>query len=232
MKLGLLGYPLNHSLSPELYRELLGSQLTSYELFSFEEDHLIPPLSFFNQHLDGLNITSPYKRHFVHEIEIPSALVKSVGAVNTLAFISGKTFGTNTDLLAVVEILTNYLQNHPSLHILLLGDGVMARVIELAAQDLGISVRQFSRKLTPHFEQLDLRPFHQSDSQTLVINACSRQYVFHGLTHGDEIFWDLNYAFIPHQKTLPSRVNSYHDGREMLELQARAALKFWAQYKA
>ncbi len=232
MKLGLLGYPLNHSLSPELYRELLGSQLTSYELFSFEEDDLIPPLIFFGQRLDGLNITSPYKRHFVHEIEIPSSLVKSLGAVNTLAFISGKTFGTNTDLLAVVEILTNYSQDYPSLQILLLGDGVMAKVIELAAQDLGISVRQFSRKLTPHFEQLDLRPFHKSDSQTLVINACSRQYVFNGFTHGDEIFWDLNYAFIPHQNTLPSRVKSYQDGREMLELQARAALKFWAKYKA
>ena len=232
MKLGLLGYPLNHSLSPELYRKLLGSQLTSYELFSFEEDHLIPPLSFFGQRLNGLNITSPYKRHFVHEIEIPSSLVKSLGAVNTLAFVSGKTFGTNTDLLAVVEILTNYLQNHSSLHILLLGDGVMAEVIELVAQDLSISVRQFSRKLTPHFEHLDLRPFHKSDSQTLVINACSRQYVFNGFTQGDEIFWDLNYAFIPHQNTLPSRVKSYQDGREMLELQARAALNFWAQYKA
>lgn len=70
MKLGLLGYPITHSLSPKLYQEILGPKLTSYELFSFENRESIPSLDYFANKLDGLNITSPYKTHFINQIQI------------------------------------------------------------------------------------------------------------------------------------------------------------------
>lgn len=229
MKLGLLGYPITHSKSPELYRRFLGEGLTSYEMFSFEKAEDIPPLDYFSGKLDGLNITSPYKRHFVGQIEIPSELVKSLGAVNTLAFVDGKIYGTNTDLLAIVEILKRYQREFPAINIILLGDGVMATVTKIVADDLKIPLRQFSRKLTPDFQNIDLRAWEQKGSQTIIINSCSRDFVFNGQVSGKEIFWDYNYAFPPHQNTIPEMVSSYQDGQEMLELQAKAAINFWRE---
>lgn len=227
MKLGLLGFPIEHSLSPALYKKFLGSRLTSYELFAFDKPADIPPLSFFSERLNGLNITSPYKRHFLNEVTISDELVKTFGAINTVAFGKGKAVATNTDYLAIVEILKNYLRQYSSLQIMLLGDGVMADLTKLVALKEQIPVLQFSRKVTPNFSGLDLRPYHRPDIQTIIINSCSRDFIFQGKVEGTEIFWDYNYAFLPHKNNLPRLVKLYQDGQEMLERQALEAIKFW-----
>lgn len=230
MKLGLLGFPITHSLSPKLYQKFLGADLESYEMFSFEKASEVPDLSYFSSKLDGLNITAPYKTHFIGKIEIASTLVRTIGAVNTLAFLqNGKVIGTNTDVLAVEEILKNYLTRFPQLNIILLGDGVMARVTKLVAQDLNLKVQQFSRKTHSDLVRLDIAALKSPYTQNLIINSCSRDFVFEGPLSGDEIFWDYNYSFLPHQNSLPSRVKAYHDGQEMLDLQAKAAIKFWKE---
>lgn len=226
MKLGLLGYPVTHSKSPELYRKFLGGKLSSYELFSYPSAVDVPSLNWFQERLDGLNITSPYKELFFSQVKIVSPLVKQIGAINTIAF-GKETVGTNTDLLAVVEILKNYQKNFGNLKLLILGDGVMARLTILVADDLKIPYLQFSRKRTPAFQQLSLCQFQSKEVQNIVINTCSREYICEAGFSGEEIFWDYNYSFEPHLKTLPSKVKLYQDGQEMLELQARAAIKFW-----
>lgn len=230
MRLGLLGYPIEHSKSPDLYRRFLGSSLSSYDMFSFEKEDMIPSLNFFSERLDGLNITSPYKRHFVPNVLIPSEMVASLGVINTLAFVENKTIATNTDLEAVVEILKNYQKKFGQIKILLLGDGAMAEVTKIVAENLNIPLVQFSRKLHPKFDKIDLTIFEESKVQSIIINSCSRSYTFNGKTSGSEIFWDYNYSFKPHQELLPSRVKLYHDGQSLLELQAKAAIKFWAQH--
>lgn len=226
MKLGLLGYPVNHSLSPSIYKRLLGEKLTSYELFSFDHVNKVPPLEYFKM-LDGLNITSPYKKVFINQIKVTSKLVHDLGIVNTLAFKDNEVHATNTDLLAVVEILKNYKKNFSDLRIKLLGSGSMAKVTKLVAADLDIPLEQFSRSTNGPLEHLDLRHSEKSGIQTLIINSCSRDFVFQGQITGNEIFWDYNYSFAPHENTLPGIFNSYVDGREMLELQAKEAVKFW-----
>lgn len=227
MKLGLLGYPVNHSLSPKLYQKLLGSELTSYELFSCPTAADVPELAFFSQRLNGLNITSPYKTHFIKDVKISSLLVQKIGAVNTLAFTGSEVWATNTDVLAVEEILKNYQVRYGQLHLVLLGDGVMAQVTKLVAADLQIPLEQFSRKTTADLALLDLRKIKAFNTQVIVINSCAREFVFQGQFQGDEIFWDYNYNFPPHQSTIPSLVKTYSDGQEMLELQAKAAIRFW-----
>lgn len=230
MKLGLLGYPITHSLSPKLYDDFLKTELESYDLFSYPVASGIPDLTYFSSKLDGLNITAPYKKHFIDQIEIRSELVKKIGAVNTLAFLkNGSVVGTNTDVIAVVEILQRFLIRHLKLKIFLIGDGVMANITKLVAVDLDIPLVQFSRKNHHDLAKLDLTSTGEDESQVLIINSCSRDYIFQAQTTGDEIFWDYNYSFLPHQNSLPSMVKSYQDGQEMLELQAKAAIKFWKE---
>lgn len=231
MKLGLLGYPITHSLSPKLYNDLLGPKLTSYELFSYPTPDDIPEISFFASKLDGLNITSPYKAHFLSAVDIDSEIVRKLGAINTISFKPRKPVATNTDLLAVEEILANFQKAHKRLKVLLLGDGAMARLTNLVASAKQIPVQQFSRKTNSDLSNLDLQNFQENGTQNIIINSCSRDFVFKGKVSGEEIFWDYNYSFLPHQNTLPSLVKSYVDGQEMLLLQAKAAINFWSQVK-
>jgi shikimate dehydrogenase len=230
MRLALIGKSISHSASPALYQKLLGADIT-YELLDVPSEAELPSLAELAQTYDGINITSPYKRFYFHESLVRDDVVRSLGALNTLSFSGNGTLATNTDVIAVRKILKNFQQKYSNLSIILLGSGVMAKVTQLVCGELGLSLQTFSRSQRPHLDTLDLCSLRTGGEQMLVINSCSREFVFKGACSGEEIFWDYNYDFIPHQTTLPLRVKDYQDGREMLTLQAQAAVDFWLRNK-
>lgn len=227
MKLALIGHPVAHSQSPRLYREILGSELESYELIDCPTPESVPVLADLAKRLDGLNITSPYKSHFIDQIVVADPIARALGAVNTLSFADGKVTGINTDVLAVVEILKNYQAKFGLLHLIILGSGVMAKVTELVARDRGLSYKTLSRRTDGPLEELDLRLFRRPQCQNIIVNCCSRGFVFKGRNSVEDVFWDHNYSFPPHSESLPNFFKSYDDGRELLRLQALAAVRFW-----
>ena len=87
-RFGLLGYPLGHTLSPQLHRllaEQQGQQI-SYDLFA------IPPEDFEQQveqlfSLDGFNITIPYKVPIIERLDELDASARNHGAAGASAII-------------------------------------------------------------------------------------------------------------------------------------------------
>jgi shikimate 5-dehydrogenase len=227
MKLALLGHGIAHSLSPSIYRKLLGPGLESYKLIDRGLDEA-PRLDELSRTYDGLNITTPFKQRYLEEVKVVDPFIRKLGCLNTLAFTENDILGTNTDFPAVLEILTTYKRNYPHLSITLLGSGVMAQLTLEAARLLDLPIEQYSRKSGANLAQLDLTGHYQEGVQSLIINACSRSFVFSGELHSDFIFWDYNYSYPPHAH-LASQVKHYQDGQEMLFLQAKAAVKFWYQ---
>lgn len=225
MKLGLIGKNISHSRSPAIYKKLISANI-EYSLIDANSAEALPSVLELKSRFDGINITSPYKRHYVNDVHISDVEVKQLGAINCLSFTAAGVFATNTDLLAVRSILKRFKANYSSLHLIILGRGVMGQLTEIVASGLGLSFVTLERKngLTAN---CDLRPYQQSGSQNLIINACSRDLIFTGELAQSSIFWDYNYNFLPHQNTLPFRVKMYIDGQEMLWLQAQAAVEFW-----
>jgi shikimate 5-dehydrogenase len=226
MKLALLGHPIAHSLSPSLYREILGTKLESYELLDIEDPSLIPDIFELQSKYDGLSITSPHKKHFFQNVIINSPIVRELKAINTISFRKSGIYGTNTDVLAVEKILLGFKEQLPNLELIILGDGVMARLTKMVAISQNILFKQYSRNKGDDLTHLNLSS--PPASPTIVINSCSRNFIFSGSLHPSLIFWDYNYSFKPHQNTLPSQVKAYIDGEEMLRLQALAAIDFWS----
>ncbi len=229
IKLGLIGKNIQHSLSPAIYKKIFGPGV-SYDLLDFQSETDIPPVAEIFQSYDGINITSPYKKHFLSQVELTEN-ARELGAINCLKKNGDKIIGENTDYLAIVDILKNWLAKEKKLNVVLFGDGVMASVTEAALKNLGLTYKAYSRKKTPAFSQLNLKEAHnQTDGTLLVINTCAREFVFDGILPKECIFWDYNYNFEPHHK-LSSGIKLYQDGREMLELQAQYAVAFWSFIK-
>ncbi len=232
MKLALLGFPINHSKSPDLYKEILGEKLESYELLSYESPGDIPTLQQLSRRYNGLNITTPYKRHFFNDVVIHNSDVREIGAINTIAFTAEGAIGENTDLLAVIEILQEFKMQHAQLHLVILGGGVMAKVTEIAARKLSIPFLKRSRSFNGKIDQISLLRQDlglNGNGQVIVINACSRDFVFCGKLESDFIFWDYNYSFPPHELVITKLVKTYIDGRDMLKRQAMAAARVWSK---
>lgn len=221
IKLGLLGTNISHSLSPLIYERLISKNFT-YDLIDTKYLDVIPTLDILSKNYFGLNITSPLKNIFLKSDNIeltPEA--KITGSINCLRF-TDKIIGHNTDYLALLQILKEYT----SYYVYLLGDGVMASCTKIVLNQMSIKYTQYSRKLTNAFDHLQFDN-HDSSMPVIIINSCSRDYIFKGHLDQNFIFLDYNYNFIPHHSTIAPYVLEYIDGMEFLNLQAKYCTKFW-----
>lgn len=230
IKLALIGKDIQHSKSPEIYKKLLDNNI-QYDLLDFNNPSMIPTALELLQVYDGVSITSPYKKHFLAQVRL-SDQAKELGAINCLRKDSQGLAGENTDFTAIMEILGKIKKDHHNLNAIILGDGVMSNVAKIALQKHQVEYKVFSRKITDDLDHLNLAQVFneqfQNCAQEIVINTCSRDFVFKGELKVDSLFWDFNYNFIPHMHSLPSKTKQYFDGMEMLELQALHALAFWS----
>lgn len=226
IKLGLLGKNIKHSRSQEIYEEILKEKI-DYRLLDYENSETIPALEELFDDLLGLSITSPYKQQFNSDPSL-TRLFDQYPAINCIKKINSKSFvGINTDYIAVKEILTNYINKFEKINVLILGDGVMASITSLALKELDVTYLTFSRKeKLADLNTLDYAFLEKKSSQSIIINCCSRDFIFCAKIPKNVIFWDHNYNLKPHQDYL-SEICNYQDGLELLRLQALHALKFW-----
>jgi shikimate 5-dehydrogenase len=225
MNLALIGRGISHSLSPHIYQQLIGPQI-NYDLLDVDESGKLPNLKELAKKYVAINITSPYKEFYVKDVIIVDPLIRSLGAINTISFTENGFYGTNTDLLALRKILRHYRYNMGIEHMIILGSGVMARLTLLVAKELDFNCQQFARKMGHLLESLDLTAVDPVASP-LIVNCCSREFVFQGKLPEESYFLDYNYQFAPHQERLRHLVKDYQDGQELLWQQAREAVHFW-----
>ena len=86
-KLGLIGCPLGHSLSPVLYKaafEDLGL-VGTYELLETQSEDLINQIKYLKKNsYDGFNVTIPHKVPMILFLNKYDEFVDLTGAVNTI----------------------------------------------------------------------------------------------------------------------------------------------------
>lgn len=226
-KFALVGKNISHSRSPEMYRKLISPDV-EYDLLDYQSELEIPTAAELLSKYDGINITSPYKKHFLNQVEL-TPIAKEIGAINCLKNKDGKLFGENTDYLAIVDILKDMQDKHGEIEVIILGDGVMANVAKTALIHLNLKFKVLSRKQTEDFNQLNLiKHFQVTTARPVVINTCAREFIFNGTIPDTALFWDFNYNFDQHSASIPGKVYKYVDGLEMLERQAFYAVAFWS----
>lgn len=103
IRLGLIGFPLGHSLSPKLHQAALAAcDLTGeyllYPVAPDDRDGLAALLERVRSgELDGLNVTIPHKENVIPLVDELTPSAQAIGAVNTIMQRDGKLAGHNTD---------------------------------------------------------------------------------------------------------------------------------------
>lgn len=221
IKLGLIGKDISHSMSPQIYKNLISANFT-YKLMDFAQEASLPTLQELAIDFYGINITSPYKKYYFKEV-IPDDISQQLGIINCIQFRDGRFFGCNTDYWAIKEIYEEISSNIEYENIIILGSGAMADLFHLLFSNINCKYFQFSRKGHGPIESLDLRQYANS----LVINCCSRSFHFYGQLSEKSMLWDLNYNMLEHRNWCKSLNIAYQDGQELLLKQALYALQFW-----
>lgn len=105
---GIIGYPLAHSISPAMHNaafKYLGLDF-EYVPFEVEPKDLRQALQGLRAlHIAGFNVTIPHKETIVTMLDEVTKLARIIGAVNTVKNEEGKLIGYNTDGAGFIDSL-------------------------------------------------------------------------------------------------------------------------------
>jgi shikimate dehydrogenase len=156
IQLGLIGYPLGHSLSPKIHTAALSAcnLQGNYSLFPIHPEDtqvLIDLLARVRSgEITGLNVTIPHKQNVIELMDELTPTAKAIGAVNTIYMREGKLIGDNTDALGFLSDLKKFI-GYRELGIgksaLVLGAGGSARAIGYALINDGWNVTIAARRI-------------------------------------------------------------------------------------
>ena len=133
-KLGVIGNPIEHSLSPKIH-SIFAKQVNiqiDYQAYKVNENDLEPFITdFFKSGGDGLNITVPHKINCLNVADEYSPSVKLIGAANTLSSnkISNKIYAHTTDGAGFVADVIKKSIPIFNTNVLILGAGGAAQSI-------------------------------------------------------------------------------------------------------
>ncbi|MCJ7622956.1 MAG: shikimate dehydrogenase [Anaerolineaceae bacterium] len=160
-RFGLVGYPLDHSLSPQLHQaalEALGlaGEYRLYPISPCEEDEsalrdLLRQMR--NGVIHGLNVTIPYKQRIISLLDVLTPDARAIGAVNTIYQRDGILTGENTDAAGFLADVGRYADKCGKA--LVLGAGGAARAVVYALASAWKRVYVAARRLEQAQELAD-----------------------------------------------------------------------------
>ena len=108
---GVIGSPIEHSLSPILHDTAFGLLGLDWEYrkYRVETDELATFIAGVGADCVGLSVTSPLKRAVLPLVDATDGLANLVEAANTVAFSSAMSAAFNTDVQAIVDTVRPHL---------------------------------------------------------------------------------------------------------------------------
>jgi shikimate dehydrogenase len=138
--LGVVGYPIVHSLSPVMHNaaiEYLGADY-AYVPFSVKPEDLAAALRGFEAiDVQGFSVTIPHKQAIMPLLTEITAEAKLSGAVNAVSRTENGWKGTNYDSFGFMAPLREMKEDWKSIAPLILGNGGAARSVLVGCQSLG-----------------------------------------------------------------------------------------------
>ena len=137
---GLIGNPVEHTLSPVIHNTLsmvLGKNL-AYVPFHVEKGRLEDAIKgAFALNLLGMNVTVPYKSEVIPFLDEIDPLAANIGAVNTLVRTEKGYKGYNTDMPGLYRAMCEDGVKVKGEKVLILGAGGVARAVAMLLLDKG-----------------------------------------------------------------------------------------------
>jgi shikimate dehydrogenase len=246
--LGLIGYPLSHSFSQDIFRAKFREENiedADYLLFPLKEISDIAGLIRSNPMLTGLNVTIPYKEKVIPFLDELDETADKTGAVNTICIDrSGsqvRLLGYNTDVTGFQKMAGAW-QNAGVERAIVLGTGGASKAVEYVLAEMNTSVLKVSRKKTG----MNVIGYHELDAEImaahrLIVNT-SPQGMFpeagscpdipYEAITDSHIAVDLIYnpAETLFLKKCRERGAGVFNGLDMLYAQAEASWRIWKDF--
>ena len=141
---GLIARDIHNSITPsvyEVYARDIGMEI-DFSLFNIEPEQLKGQVDFCRAHLDGFNVTMPYKQKLLEFVDEADDSALKCGSTNTVLVREGRLIAYNTDGWGLMKALELFGVAIEGKRVVMLGAGGVALSI---AYQLGLhGVKQVS----------------------------------------------------------------------------------------
>ncbi|MEH1818780.1 MAG: shikimate dehydrogenase [Nostoc sp.] len=141
--LGVIGHPVEHSLSPVMHNAAIAQLGLDYIYLPFpiEPQNLeVAIAGFAAVGVVGFSVTIPHKQAIIPLLSEITPLAQTIGAVNTVSRQNNQWVGTNTDIEGFIAPLqTTYKQDWSQKVAVILGNGGAARAVVAGCIQLGFA---------------------------------------------------------------------------------------------
>ncbi|MBD2316230.1 shikimate dehydrogenase [Phormidium tenue] len=142
--LGVMGFPVSHSLSPVMHNAAIASMGFDYVYVPFPIPVEDLPAAIAGlkaiQSVQGFNLTIPHKVEVIPLLDEVLPIAKAVGAVNTVKRVGDRWVGTNTDVAGFLSPLKQLNCDWGNSPAVILGSGGAAKAVVAACLELGCPV--------------------------------------------------------------------------------------------
>lgn len=139
--LGVIGYPIKHSLSPVIQNAAIDKADIDYTYIAMPirpEDLKVAVQGLRALNFTGFNVTIPHKVNIMQYLDEIDELAKLIGAVNTVYIKGGKMYGYNTDAIGFINPLLKRNIIIQDKNAMILGAGGASRAIICGLMKQGI----------------------------------------------------------------------------------------------
>jgi len=128
----IIGYPIEHSMSPIMHNTAIHELHLDYiylafNIFPSNLKLAVKGIKTFN--ISGINVTIPFKQKIMKYLDEIDPIAKKIGAINTIKNDNGYLTGKNTDAEGAMRALLNAGYQISGKNVLLLGAGGVARAL-------------------------------------------------------------------------------------------------------
>lgn len=157
LRLGILGYPLGHTISPAIQQaalDHLGIE-ARYESWEVPPERLAEAVEGLRSpDFLGANVTVPHKEAVIPLLDSLDGWAETVGAVNTIVNQEGELRGYNTDSYGFTRGLEEASFDASRARVLIIGAGGAARGVALALAGMHVSSIAIANRTVERAEKL------------------------------------------------------------------------------
>lgn len=236
---GLIGHPLEHSFSPEYFKNKFEKEQihgVHYVPLPIEKISLVKKIAA-EKNLSGFNVTIPFKQEIIHYLDQVEKVAIEMNSVNVVKIIKGKWYGYNTDIIGFTDTIAPLILNQ-KVKALILGTGGSSRMAQYALRNMGLSFSVVSRN--PKNFQLSYQDLTKKvlESHRIIINTtplgmfphiqgCPLE-IMEGMG-SEHLVYDLIYN--PLESTFLKKAKKkgaiIQNGLSMLHIQAEKSWEIW-----
>jgi shikimate dehydrogenase len=157
MQVGLIGYPVAHSLSPAMQQAAFDACHIAARYVLWETSHEAMEERIASLRAPGMlgaNVTVPHKERAFALVDECDELAARTGAVNTIVNRNGRLIGYNTDVPGILRALREYGFEPRGKRVAMLGTGGAARGCSVALLESGVEELTLLGRTEAHLHAL------------------------------------------------------------------------------